>query len=1100
MKKFTFLTAILSLMLAFTVFAQKGFVNPAAKYCEMLGYRYEIDNTKSGGDEGLVHLPDGSIVNAWDFFKGKVGQEFSYPAKFGYEVETETYYEDGFKVEQAVCVVPIKGTYERIPLLDFMEMNGESLMEEAHKSLSEFHSDANVDPNFVVAKDLPTSFDWRNYNGNAYIGTPRDQGSCGSCYAFGATAAAEGTYNYAMGKYGSNVADFSESYIAWCLSTMSPYSGHFSGCNGADYDYMELQALVDVGTVDEIYFPYQTTATQSCPSSATNAPKTKFNSWSRVPCNDVAAIKTAIMTYGVVDAAVYVTTAFQNYSGGIFTDSYTTCTSSPCYNTPTNHAISLVGWGYDATYGDYWILRNSWGSSWGESGYMRLKATAARIGCSVCYLTYVSDGTTAPTLTTNTVSSIGDNSAVCGGNISSDGGAAITASGLVYAKTASPTIATGTVVSTSPVVTANSYTLTMSGLSSGTTYYVRAYATNAKGTSYGAERTFTTTGTAPVVYCASQGNNSSYEWIAGVAIGTFSNTSGAAGYTDFTSKSVNMTAGTGYSFTLTPGFASTTYSEYWKIWVDLNGDGDFDDSGETLYTSAASKVAVSGTATIPSGTAPRTTRMRISMKYNAVQTSSCEAFSYGEVEDYTVVISGTTPDTQAPTAPTNLAASSVAQTTLSLTWTASTDNVGVTGYDVYRNSSLLTTVTGTSYNVTGLTASTTYSFYVKAKDAAGNISGASNTISVTTLSPADTQAPTAPTNLAASNIAETSLTLSWTASTDNVGVTGYDVYSNGSMIGTIAGTSANVTGLTAATTYSFYVKAKDAAGNISAASNTVSATTTGGSSSTVVTVGTGTSTQGYPINCYYGYERSAALYTASEVGQTGSISKIGWYPTLTTSYNVPIKIYIKQVTSTSITSSTWSTITSGATLVYSGTMAGTTANAWKEFTLSTPFNFTGGSYNLLVLVETNYGGSGIGTSTGAKVRYTSSTKRHMYIRADNTAPTAKGTVNNYRPNLRLTIGGAKQIDVDFTEQESTTPISHSVFAFPNPSNGSNVTLKSTYEIRGIQVFDITGKMVLSVPGNSSVEQELDIYNLNAGLYLIRVIGDENKHTIRLLKN
>ena len=120
---------------------------------------------------------------------------------------------------------------------------------------------------------------------------------------------------------------------------------------------------------------------------------------------------------------------------------------------------------------------------------MRIKATSARVACAVSYIVYEDDGTSAPTVTTNTVSSIGDNSAVCGGNITSNGGAAITSSGLVYSKTASPTIATGTVLSTSPVVTSGSYSLTMTGLTSGTTYYVRAFATNAKGTgNYGAER------------------------------------------------------------------------------------------------------------------------------------------------------------------------------------------------------------------------------------------------------------------------------------------------------------------------------------------------------------------------------------------------------------------------------------------------------------------------------------------------------------------------------------------------------------------------------------------------------------------------------------
>ncbi len=96
---------------------------------------------------------------------------------------------------------------------------------------------------------------------------------------------------------------------------------------------------------------------------------------------------------------------------------------------------------------------------------------------------------------------------------------------------------------------------------------------------------------------------------------------------------------------------------------------------------------------------------------------------------------GSTADTQAPSAPASLAASNITQTTLDLSWTASTDNVGVTAYDVYENGSLLTSTNSANYSVTGLSAGTSYSFYVKAKDAAGNVSAASSSISATTLTP-----------------------------------------------------------------------------------------------------------------------------------------------------------------------------------------------------------------------------------------------------------------------------------------------------------------------------------------------------------------------------
>jgi C1A family cysteine protease len=246
-------------------------------------------------------------------------------------------------------------------------------------------------------RQLPSSFDWRNYNGRSYIGPIRDQGNCGACYAFGACAAAEGAYNLANGKYDGNCANFSEAFVAFCLSDY--YSG-FDGCSGSDYDYQELTGLVKYGVCNESVYPY-TDHEQACQSSAWGAPRTTIQSWHRIGCNNIEAIKTAIMTYGVIDAAVYVGSAFQAYSGGIYQDANTTCNSYPCYYSPTNHSIALVGWNDNGGSG-YWILRNSWGTSWGENGYMRIKYTSARVACEACYLVMSS---VPPTTTTSTTTS-----------------------------------------------------------------------------------------------------------------------------------------------------------------------------------------------------------------------------------------------------------------------------------------------------------------------------------------------------------------------------------------------------------------------------------------------------------------------------------------------------------------------------------------------------------------------------------------------------------------------------------------------------------------------------------------------------------------------
>ncbi len=190
--------------------------------------------------------------------------------------------------------------------------------------------------------------------------------------------------------------------------------------------------------------------------------------------------------------------------------------------------------------------------------------------------------------------------------------------------------------------------------------------------------------------------------------------------------------------------------------------------------------------------------------------------------DFTIIGSGSA-DTVAPIA-SIISASGTTTSGTNLSWNASSDNIGVTGYKVYQNGVLKTTTTTTSLVISGLSASTIYGFYVTAYDAAGNTSVASNTVNVTTLTPADTTAPIA-TIVSASGTTTSGTNLSWNASSDNVGVTGYKVYQNGVLKTTTTTTSLVISGLSASTIYGFYVTAYDAAGNTSVASNTVNVTT-----------------------------------------------------------------------------------------------------------------------------------------------------------------------------------------------------------------------------------------------------------------------------------
>lgn len=181
-----------------------------------------------------------------------------------------------------------------------------------------------------------------------------------------------------------------------------------------------------------------------------------------------------------------------------------------------------------------------------------------------------------------------------------------------------------------------------------------------------------------------------------------------------------------------------------------------------------------------------------------------------------------TADTTAPAAPTGLAAAEVTASSVRLVWTPSTDNVGVAGYDVYRAGSKIATVTQAGYIDATVFPDNTYVYTVIAFDAAGNRSVAGAALSAATLprpSSGDLTPPGVPANLAVSNVAMTSVTLSWSASTDNIAVAGYEIYRNGVKLATAAQTSYTDTTFTADAAYKYQVTAYDAAGNRSAASN-----------------------------------------------------------------------------------------------------------------------------------------------------------------------------------------------------------------------------------------------------------------------------------------
>ena len=215
--------------------------------------------------------------------------------------------------------------------------------------------------NCVFAGNLPSSFSWRNINGKNYITSVKNQGQCGSCWAFGTVAALEGEVNV----YYNNLTnlDLSEQMLVNCI---------FGGCSGA-YGTDALSYLVSTGTPDEACVPYTASdGTCSVRCSDWQNRVWKITNYAAVT-NSVEQIKNAVLLKGPLITTMDVYSDFYSYRSGIYNK-----TASATY--AGRHLISIVGYGVDATGNTYWICKNSWDSSWGESGFFRIYAGVTMIG------------------------------------------------------------------------------------------------------------------------------------------------------------------------------------------------------------------------------------------------------------------------------------------------------------------------------------------------------------------------------------------------------------------------------------------------------------------------------------------------------------------------------------------------------------------------------------------------------------------------------------------------------------------------------------------------------------------------------------------------
>ena len=331
----------------------------------------------------------------------------------------------------------------------------------------------------------------------------------------------------------------------------------------------------------------------------------------------------------------------------------------------------------------------------------------------------------------------------------------------------------------------------------------------------------------------------------------------------------------------------------------------------------------------------------------------------------------------------------------------------------------------------------------------------------------DTQAPTTPTSLASTSKTSTSITLAWTASTDNVAVTGYDVYANSVLKTTASGVTATITGLTASTTYSIYVKAKDAAGNASASSNTISVTTNSS--------GTGTATDLLFSEYIEGSGNNKALEIANNTGSSVSLS----------AYTIKKQTNGAGSWSTGLALS--GTLTTGSKFVIVNSSISSTCfspSSANISTAATELTFNGndavGLFKNGVLIDI------IGTFNGGTANFAID----VTLRRKSTVTSPSTTFNLSSQWDSFTQDTCNNLASKIAKpiEEEVVELSDEVIVFPNPSDGIfNIVLDNSDSPYSIEILSFSGQKVFEK--QNATDSVLSVSHLSSGIYIAKITRD-----------
>ncbi len=348
-----------------------GLANPAAVYCHKMDGTYRI--SEEAGRPGICTLPDGRECDSWDFLAGRCGREYSWCARNGWETRTDDDGHDPFSREYAVCVDRSGRAVGSVTGLS-------GLSEKATRAVvpGGERERRRVEP--PGPHSSPPAFDWRDLDGVNWITPVQNQGGCGSCWGFAAVGVVEAMFNIDAGDPDLDM-DLSEQYLVSDCHFGS--MAHQNCCGGSTWK--ALRFIMNSGIPDEGCMWYVDGFGCSCPNGcglhctyhdgffcSDRTCSDRCDDWeerivrTRVTA-DAADVKESISGNGPVTSGIGMGGGFGGYWDG---DIYR-CTNDD----GGNHAIVLVG--YDDA-GEYWIAKNSWGSSWGDDGFFK-------VGYGECY-------------------------------------------------------------------------------------------------------------------------------------------------------------------------------------------------------------------------------------------------------------------------------------------------------------------------------------------------------------------------------------------------------------------------------------------------------------------------------------------------------------------------------------------------------------------------------------------------------------------------------------------------------------------------------------------------------------------------------------------